>query len=305
MQIVTAQNKPTKDETKKSNVFEVHLPILVIDKRKKLVSGLTLEDFIVLENGKRQKIAVFHDEKNSSPVYVGVLMDTSPSMQKKLGFVKDGAKSLVYSITRLRKDKAAFLTFDNEIKLRQDFTDKIDLLDTAIDIVKENGQRNSLYDAIYQFCDEKLQNASGRRAIVVISDGKDSFSRAKLKDAIEIAQRTETVVYIISTNDNSSASTQNFKKRKIKNTNDDFLLKLTAEISGVTLFVNDLLSLEKAVVEILKDIRSQYIFTYRPINQKYDGKERKIKVRFENGKKGKVYKIRTKTKYRVLRSVVK
>lgn len=301
LQIVTAQNKPTKEAAKTPAVFEVHLPIFVVNAKKEFIYGMTRDDFIVSENGRRQKVTFFTDEENSPPFYIGVLMDTSPSMAGKMTLVKRAAGDFLYTVVRLRKDRAAFMTFDKEINLIQDFTDKIDLLDKAVDKVKKVGQQNSLYDAVYQFCDEKLRNAPGSRVMVVISDGKDNFSRANLKDAIDIAQQTETVIFVISTNDNSSSSTPNPKNRKIKNPNDDVLSKLAAETGGTAFFVNDIFSLEKSFISILKNIRSRYVFTYRPTNQKYDGKERKIKVQLADVKKNKIYKIRTKTKYRMVK----
>ena len=84
----------------------------------------------------------FTDEKTNPPVYVGVLMDTSPSTAGKLGFSKEAAANFLYSVVQLRKDKAAFMTFDNEINLRQDFTDKLDLLQKAVD----QGKKDRLAD---------------------------------------------------------------------------------------------------------------------------------------------------------------
>ena len=104
-------------------------------------------------------------------------------------------------ITKLWCDherSSSFATFD-QIELKQDFTDKLDLLDRAVFGVKKLGTQTALYDAIWQFCDEKLRGVSGRRVLVVITDGEDTYSRADLRDAIDIAQRTETTVYVIST----------------------------------------------------------------------------------------------------------
>ena len=70
------------------------------------------------------------------------------------------------------------MTFDHEVNLRQDFTDKLDLLDKAVDKVKKTGSQTALYDAVWQFSDEKLRNVPGRRVIVIITDGDDTFSRA-------------------------------------------------------------------------------------------------------------------------------
>src|SRR5258706_768821 len=192
---------PTPDETGPTKVFEVRLPVTVTadNKKKELVAGLTRGDFQVFEDGLPQEVTFFSDETTNPPIYVGVLMDTSPSTVGQLGFSKEAAKSFIFTVTRLRKDKAAFMTFDHDIVLRQDFTDKLDLLDRAVDKVKETGSQTALYDAIWQFSDEKLRNVPGRRVIVVITDGDDTFSRADLKDAIDIAQRTETTIFGIST----------------------------------------------------------------------------------------------------------
>ena len=199
----TATPTPTpvtnsSDDPGVTKIFEVRLPVTVLQKNK-LMSGFTRGDFQVFEDGVQQEVTFFSDEKTNPPVFVGVLMDTSPSTAGKIGFSKEAAKNFIYTVTRLRKDKAAFMTFDHEVTLRQDFTDKLDLLDRAVDKVSKVGSQTSLYDAVWQFSDEKLRNVPGRRVIVLITDGDDTFSRAELKDAIDIAQRTETTIFGIST----------------------------------------------------------------------------------------------------------
>lgn len=136
------------------SVFEVRLPITVERKKKKknqdsLVKGLSRNDFLIYEDGVPQDITFFTDEKTNPPVYVGVLMDTSPSTAGKMSFSKEAAKNFIYTVTRLRKDQAAFMTFDHRVDLRQDFTDKLDLLDEAVDKVKSTGSQTALYDAVW------------------------------------------------------------------------------------------------------------------------------------------------------------
>src|SRR6187431_1800056 len=114
--------------------FEVRLPVTVTDKeakgkeKDKLVSGLARNDFVILEDGVPQEVTFFSDETTNPAVFVGVLMDTSPSTAGKLGFSKEAAMNFMHTVLRLRKDRAAFMTFDHEVTLRQDFTDKLDLL---------------------------------------------------------------------------------------------------------------------------------------------------------------------------------
>ena len=99
---------------------------------------MTRGDFEVYEDGIKQEVTFFTDEKTNPPVYVGVLMDTSPSTAGKMDFSKRAAKDFIYTVVRLRKDKAAFMTFDHEVNLIQDFTDKLDLLDKAVEKVKKD-----------------------------------------------------------------------------------------------------------------------------------------------------------------------
>ncbi len=297
----------TDDDGGAVRTFEVRLPITVTEKKKKknLVLGLKRGDFAVFEDGVRQEVTFFTDEKTNPPVYVGVLMDTSASTAGKLKFSKEAAKNFIYTVTRLRKDKAAFMTFDHQVNLRQDFTDKLDLLDEAVDDVDKTGLNTSLYDAIWQFTDEKLRSAPGRRVVVIITDGDDTFSRASLEDAIDIAQRTETTVFGISTKAGFLGTVPGVEAGTVKDRGDKYLTKLCEETGGEVFFTGDMLELERAFTKISKELNSQYILTYRPANQNFDGSEREIEVRFADSDKEDKYRIRTKKSYRAVRDALK
>jgi len=294
---------PAVEDTSKT--FEVRLPVTIKDKKKNLVSGFGKNDFIVLEDGVPQEITFFTDEKTNPPVYVGVLMDTSPSTAGKMTFSKRAASDFLYTVVRLRKDRAAFMTFDNEVNLIQDFTDKLDLLDKAVDRVKKVGSQTALYDAIWKFSDEKLRNAPGRRVIVLITDGDDTFSRADINDAIDIAQRTESTIFAISTKEAFLGAVPGVEAGQIKDKGDKFLERLCEETGGEAFFTGDLYALEKAFKKISEELRSQYIITYRPANQTYDGRKRKIEVQFKSKDNTDKFKIRSKTEYRSVRDTLK
>ncbi|HEY8560876.1 MAG TPA: VWA domain-containing protein [Pyrinomonadaceae bacterium] len=313
---------PTVDDTSKT--FEVRLPVTVTDKKKNLVfcsesndrkvskdkdkevvKCFTKDDFVVLEDGVPQEITFFTDEKTNPPVYVGVLMDTSPSTAGKMTFSKRAASDFLYTVVRLRKDKGAFMTFDHEVNLIQDFTDKLDLLDKAVDKVKKVGSQTALYDAIWQFADEKLRSAPGRRVIVIITDGDDTFSRADLNDAIDIAQRTETTIFGISTKEAFLGAVPGVDAGQVKDKGDKYLERLCSETGGAAFFSGDLGELERSFTNISKELRSQYIITYRPANQNYDGRKRKIEVVFKNKDNADKFKIRSKTEYRSVRDALK
>jgi Ca-activated chloride channel homolog len=294
---------PTPDEGP-IKTFEVRLPVTVT-RKKDLITGMSKRDFLVFEDGVQQEVTFFSDEKTNPPVFVGVLMDTSPSTAGKLGFSKEAAKNFIYTVTRLRKDKAAFMTFDNEVTLHQDFTDKLDLLDRAVEKIKKTGSQTAMYDAVWQFTDEKLRSVPGRRVIVIITDGEDTFSRADLNDAIDIAQRTETTIFGISTKAGFLGTVPGVEAGTTKDKNDRFLTELCEKTGGQAFFTGDMIELERAFTRISQELRSQYIITYRPANQNYDGRERKIEVRFTDPANTKKYRIRTKSSYRAVRDTLK
>ena len=211
--------------------------------------------------------------------------------------------NFIYTVTRARKDQVLFATFDHEINLRQDFTNKTDLLQTAVSGVKKLGNQTALFDAVWQFCDEKLRTAPGRRVLVVITDGEDTYSRANLRDAIDIAQRTETTIFAISTKAGFVATVPGVEAGSVKDKKDRALETLAEETGGVAFFTGDMVSLERSFTRISKELRAQYLVTYKPVNDRYDGSFRKIEVRLADGRKD--MKVRTKHGYTAIADSVR
>lgn len=280
----------------------VRLPITVVDKKGQFVSGLSQSDFMVLEDRVPQQIELSVD-LGQSPVYVAVLMDTSPSTAGKLKFEQEAALNFIQTVVRARKDQVLFATFDHEISLRQDFTNKLDLLDRAVSGVKKLGNQTALYDAVWQFCDEKLRTAAGRRVLVVITDGEDTYSRADIRDAIDIAQRTETTIYAISTRAGFISTVPGVEAGTVKEKKDRALATLAEETGGIAFFTGDMLSLERSFTRISKELRAQYLVTYKPVNDRYDGSFRKIEVKLGEGLKD--LRVRTKKGYTAIADSVR
>jgi VWFA-related protein len=292
------------DQSETIFIRRVRLPITVTDKKGQFVPGLTKNDFIILEDKVAQQIDDFDDDLGQSqPVFVAVLMDTSPSTAGKLKFEQESAMNFIYTVTRARKDQVLFATFDHEINLRQDFTNKLDLLDRAVSGVKQLGSQTALYDAVWQFCDEKLRTVAGRRVMVVITDGEDTFSRADIRDAISIAQRTETTIFAISTKAGFIATVPGVEAGQVLDKKDRALETLAEETGGAAFFTGDMLSLERAFNKISKELRAQYLVTYKPTNDRYDGSFRKIDVKLAAGRKD--LKVRTKNGYTAIADSVR
>jgi VWFA-related protein len=297
---------PRDDDQEAITTFirRVRLPITVMDKKGQFVPGLTKDDFLILEDKVPQQVETFSDDSGEAlPLYVVVLMDTSPSTAGKLKFEQESAMNFIHTVIRPRRDRVLFATFDDQINLRQDFTDKLDLLDKAVSGVKNLGTHTALFDAIWQFCDEKLRSVAGRRVMVVVTDGEDTFSRANIRDAVDIAQRTETTIYAISTKAGFLATVPGVEAGQVKERKDRDLSTLAEETGGVAFFTGDMLSLERSFTKISKELRAQYLLTYKPQNDRYDGSFRKIQVKLAAGRGD--LKVRTKQGYKAIADSVR
>lgn len=293
---------PTPQDTQGTErilIRRVRLPITVQDKKGRFIPGLTQNDFIILEDKVPQQIETFSDDlAQNTPLYVAVLMDTSPSTAGKLKFQQESAMNFIQTVVKARKDRVLFGTFDDQITLLQDFTDKLDLLDKAVYGVKKMGKQTALFDAIWEFCDQKMRSVPGRRVLVLVTDGEDTYSRANIRDAIDIAQRTETTIFAISTKAGFLATVPGVEAGQVADKKDRDLLTLAEETGGAAFFTGDMLSLERSFSQISKELRAQYLVTYNPTNKSYDGTFRKIDVKLADGRDG--LKVKTKRGYKAI-----
>ncbi|MBI3951503.1 MAG: VWA domain-containing protein [Acidobacteria bacterium] len=252
----------------------VNLPVTVLDKKGRLVTDLTIDNFQVLEDGERQQLLSLSRE-NELPLNVGVLMDTSNSVRPKLKFEKDAAMNFLDTVVRRGQDLALFVTFSARVELLQDFTDNLEDLRDAIFSVKAGGP-TTLYDAIYRVCEEKMPTAPGRRALITISDGEDTASHHTVEEAIEMAQKAEVGVYCIGTTNAGPFGVVRGVKDAPGNKE---LIRMAEETGGKAFFPSELLELDKIFADIGTELRGQYILFYVSSNQARDGKFRKIEVK--------------------------
>ena len=275
--------------------YNVRLPIAVIDKGNRFVTDLKKEDFEVYEDKVKQlEIESFVAETNL-PLDIALLMDTSNSVKPKLKFQRDAAVSFLQTVLRPRVDRALFLSFNSDIELQQDYTNRIDLLSAAIDKVKAYGETR-LYDAVYRICEEKMLAPDGRRrAIVLITDGEDTASEHSLEETVNIALRAETVIFVIS---NKAAGFFGVQAGQVDSGEDKILKRLAEDTGGRAFFTGTTLELERGFANVTKELRSQYLIAYSPSNTNLDGKFRQIEVKLP-GKKD--FKVRTRKGYPAIR----
>jgi VWFA-related protein len=256
-----------------------------------LVANLNENNFRVYEDGKEQKIAYFAKE-SKLPLTLGMLVDTSGSQQGLLDAEKMSAERFLKRVLR-PKDEAMVVSFDLDVNLLADFTNDDAILDKAIESAEINAPQGSpyhpgpfpqkgpigtdFYDAVYLACHDKLSGEAGRKALIILTDAQDYGSKVKLADAIEEAQRTDTVVHILLIN-NLAAYGYGWGGMGSDYIGASVAKRMTDETGGRMIQVRSEKSLEKAFDEISEELRNQYVIGYYPINTKLDGTFRKVKV---------------------------
>src|SRR5690242_6109226 len=195
------QPEITSDTPIRTEVTRVNMLFTVTDKRGRFVTDLTKDEFQVFENKKPQNILEFTSETDL-PLRLAILIDTSNSIRDRFRFQQEAATNFVNSVIR-KADKAVVVSFDSGAELVADLTDDTHKLENAIRGLRPGGG-TALYDAIYFACKDKLMLDQPmykfRRAMVILSDGEDNESRTSREQALEMAQRADTVIYTISTN---------------------------------------------------------------------------------------------------------
>ena len=308
--IFAQQSAPADDqsvETLKVNVSVVQLFFNVKDKKGALIPNLTKTDFDIFEDGKPQTIKYFAAESNL-PLTLGILIDASGSQMRVLDMEKQVGGDFLSQILR-DKDLAFVLSFDVNAELLQDFTNSVHSLKNAMNGVRintgggggtlpglgggpvptANGPRGTvLYDAVYLAAHDELAQQVGRKAMILLTDGEDEGSQLRIKDAIEAAQKSDSIVYVLLCAD------KGFYGSFGGYSGDSEMRKLTGETGGRVIEVgNKIDKLRDAFNQIANELRSQYNIGYTPTNSAKDGSFRKVEIRAKN----KDYKIQSRTGY--------
>lgn len=305
------QAPPSDDqstETLKVNVEVVQLFFNVKDKHGALIPSLTKDSFDVLEDGKPQTIKYFKAESDL-PLTLGILIDASGSQKRVLDMEKEVGGSFLESILR-PKDMASVFSFDVDVNLLQDFTGSVSRLKRALNDVTINsgtgacanlpglgggpipcpstGPRGTvLYDAVYVASHDAFAQEVGRKAMILLTDGEDMGSRLKIRDAMEAAQKADTICYVLLIADRGVYGFGGYS-------GDSAMKKLTAETGGRVIEVgNRYEKLKEAFNQISQELRSQYNLGYTPTNTNRDGSFRKIEIKPKQSD----YKIQARSGY--------
>jgi Ca-activated chloride channel homolog len=257
-----------------AEVTRVNMLFTVTDKKGRFVTDLTKNDFQVFESKKPQRIMEFTSETDL-PLRLAILIDTSNSIRDRFRFQQEAATNFVNSVMR-EQDKATLVSFDTAAEVITDLTNDTNKLENGIRELRPGGG-TALYDAMYLACKEKLMRDQPmykfRRAMVVLSDGEDNESRYSRDQALEMAQRADTVIYTISTNISH-----------IETDGDKVMRYFAEQTGGVAFFPFQAKDLNQSFENIANELRHQYNLFYRPEPLKTDGQYHPVEIRVKGRK---------------------
>jgi VWFA-related protein len=305
-----AEQKPGDSQepidTLKVNVNVVQLFFNVKDKHGALIPNLTKEEFQIAEDGAPQTIKYFKAETDL-PLTLGILIDSSGSQLRVLDMEKEVGGAFLKQILT-DKDLAYVMDFNIDAELIQDYTRDVHRLQAALNKVKINtgfttgpmpgagggpvptapSRGTVLFDAVYLSAHDMLAKEVGRKAMILLTDGEDEGSQLKIKDAIEAAQKADSIVYVLLCADRGFYGMQGAFY-----SGEGDMRKLTEQTGGRVINVgNKFDKLKEAFDQIAAELRSQYNIGYTPTNTKQDGSYRKLEIKSKQN-----YKIQARAGY--------
>lgn len=252
--------------TNQVDVQFVELFTSVVDRGGRPVEGLTQADFKIFEDGVEQQARRFELVRDV-PIYAGILLDTSTSMGEgdKLASAIKGALRFFQTVIQ-PKDRAAVITFNDAPSLAVRFTNQEELLTGGLTGLQAAGN-TALYDslvyALYYFGGVK-----GKRAIVLLSDGRDEGSRYTYEAALEYARRSGVALYTVGIAINTSQSDVRLK-----------LSRLADETGGRSFFIDRATEIERIYTQIQAELRSQYLLAYQSTSDAKPDKFRIVEIK--------------------------
>ena len=259
----TAQPESTvKVDVKLVNVF-----VTVTDEHGAPIPNLKKDDFLLREDGKEQKIALF-DRESALPLSIVLAIDTSLSTRKDLPLELASARRFSHAILR-PVDALCIYQFSEVVNEVIPFTSDLKRIDRGIDRVHV-GAATALYDALYLGA-QALDSRQGRKVMVVITDGGDTVSKVDYKEALRAAQEAEALVYsIIVVPIEASAGRDTGGEHA--------LIQISSDTGGKYYYASSLSQLDDAFKQISDELRTQYLLAYYPSQRYSDSDFRRIQV---------------------------
>jgi len=283
MTLFAQQPPPLRDDrTFQSGIDVISITATVTDKDGRLITDLGREAFEVYEDGIRQTITQFTNER--VPVGLGVLLDVSDSMfGKRIQDARAAVDRFLFELLD-ENDQFFILGFNHQPRVLTGWTHVPEEVRRALDGIKPFGG-TAVYDAVIEALPVVGRRTRQRAALLVISDGADTASTATLRDVRSALHRSDAFVYAIAIDS---------PERQAINTrvNPQMLREITAESGGRTEVVQNTMQLNEATARIAEELNSQYVLGYTS-SRSNDGQFHSIRVRAP----GTEYRVRARTGY--------
>lgn len=191
---IQVQAQQDKDEVIKVDINLVSVPVIVSDRQGRYVSGLKAEDFTLYQDGRKQTISFFGTEEE--PLNVAILLDTSKSTRNVLKEIKSAAKDFIKHLQP--NDRAMIVTFDYQVSVLSSLTSDRKELERAINKV-ELGERAGtvMRDAVQEIVTRSFSNVKGRKAIILLTDGKDHGSYPTKAELLDSVEESDVMIYSV------------------------------------------------------------------------------------------------------------
>jgi VWFA-related protein len=251
------------DTTFKTEVRVVNVLASVRTKKGEIIRDLTKDDFSITEDGRSQAIKYFA-RQSDLPLTLGLMVDTSMSQRRVLDSERTASFRFLDQVLRESKDQVFIMQFDMAMILRQALTSSVGKLNDALSYVdlptrKElevgSSKGTVLYDAVVKASNEIMKKQSGRKALLLLTDGVDVGSDATVTDAAEAAQRADTLIYSILFSDSGFYSFGGADGSR-------GLTKMARETGGGFYEVSKKHGIEQIFDAIQDELRSQYSLGY-------------------------------------------
>ena len=286
---------PAQPPVFRSDTSLVALNVTVTDSDKKFVTGLTLDDFAVFEDGVRQHVSFF--EASQVPIDLILLLDTSSSMLDKIDSVHQAAIGFLKTLRQA--DRGAIVAFNDGVDVLQALTPDRAALEHAVMGTRAKGGtalNNALYVALKQFGRGARDGGEVRRqAIAVLSDGEDTSSLVSFDDVLELARKSGVSIYPIVLQSKYAATRTAAQGQRRYYSESEYAMRMLAQETGAqAFFPMQIFELKGVYAAIGEELSSQYSLAYSPANTRTDGRFRRITVRVD---KHPELKLRTRTGY--------
>jgi Ca-activated chloride channel family protein len=279
---VTTVVTMAQQATFRAGVDLVTFGVTVIDKKGNLVTDLTEEDFTVVEEGTAQTVRYFArgDGETAPETHLGLLLDTSGSMEKDLSLARGAAIKFLNLLPSA--EDITLVDFDTEVRVtrypQRDFARLIERIRQR----KPDGW-TALYDALGVYLDGADQQ-NGRSILVMYTDGADSRSAMSFSSVMDLLRASQTTVYAVGLIENLGSYRNEMRMR---------LQQMVDATGGQAFFPYALKELDSAYEKVLAEIKAQYHLGYLPTNTAQDGSWRKVEIKVKRGD----LKVRTRKGY--------